>query len=109
MAFKQEVNVPMILTTGIISGILILVIVIGMQAWYTSEEQNEIAVKAEAAAADSADMQLPTKTLAELVNGQKLALAAKPPHWIDDKKKDRATIPIEDAKTYLENNGGKLP
>jgi len=108
MAFKQEVNVPMILTTGIISGILILVIVIGMQAWYTSEEQNEIAVKADEAAAAALDSQLPNKTVAELLNGQKLALVAKP-HWVDDKKKDRVAIPIEDAKTYLENNGGKLP
>ena len=45
MAFKQEVNVPLIFTIGVVSGIMLLVIVIGTQAWYQSEEQNEIALK----------------------------------------------------------------
>jgi hypothetical protein len=108
MAFKQEVNVPLIFTIGIVSGILILVIVVGMQAWYTSEEQDEIALKAEESAAAAVDAQLPNKTLAQLLAGQKLALVAKP-HWVDPQKKDRVAIPIEDAMAYLENNGGKLP
>ena len=49
MAFKQEVNVPLIFTIGVVSGIMLLVIVIGTQAWYQSEEINEVALKAEEA------------------------------------------------------------
>ena len=45
MAFKQEVNVPLIFTIGVVSGIVLLVTVIGTQAWYQSEENIEIAQK----------------------------------------------------------------
>jgi len=36
MAFKQEVNVSVLMTVGIVSGLLLVVIVIGTQAWYQS-------------------------------------------------------------------------
>jgi hypothetical protein len=108
MAYKQEVNVPLIFTIGVVSGIMLLVIVIGTQAWYQSEEGNEIAQKAQEAVSRSLDPASPTITFAELKQGQLTALHAKT-HWIDPAKKDRAAVPIEDAVAYLTDHGGKLP
>jgi hypothetical protein len=108
MAYKQEVNVPLIMTIGIVSGILLLVTVIGTQAWYQSEEQDEIMLKSAEATERSLTIGLPNATFAELKAGQNLALNAKS-HWTDEKKKTRVTLPINDAIAYLERNAGKLP
>jgi hypothetical protein len=108
MAFKQEVNVSLLLTIGIVSGILLLVIVIGTQAWYQSEEMAEVAVKADEATARALSPDSPVVTFAELQHEQELALAAKP-HWVDEKKKDRVTVPIGQAIAYLAKHEGKLP
>jgi hypothetical protein len=108
MAFKQEVNVPLIFTIGVVSGIMLLVIVIGTQAWYQSEEINEVAIKAAEAQERAIDPSSPVKSFAELKQEQKTALAAKA-HWIDTTKKDRVAIPIDDAMAYLADHGGKLP
>jgi hypothetical protein len=108
MAFKQEVNVSLLMTIGIVSGILLLVIVIGTQAWYQSEEMDEVAVKANDAIGRELSPDSPTVTFAELKQGQQLALDAKP-HWVDDKKKDRVTVPISQAMAYLAKHEGKLP
>jgi hypothetical protein len=108
MAFKQEVNVPVIFTIGVISAIMLLVIVIGTQAWYQSEELDEVTTKAAEAQSRLLDADLPTKSFAELKQEQLLALSAKP-HWTDASKKDRAAVPIADALTYLTEHDGKLP
>jgi hypothetical protein len=108
MAFKQEVNVPLVVTVGIVSGILLLVIVIGTQAWYQSEEQSEIALKAAEAAQRAPTNDFPYKTFAALKVEQQGNLTA-PPHWVDPKTKAAVTIPIDQAIDYLANNGGKLP
>jgi spermidine synthase len=108
MAYKQEVNVPLVMTIGIVSGILLLVTVIGTQAWYQSEEQDEVMLKAGEAFERAPTLGLPNPTFAELKDTQTGALAAKP-HWVDAKKKDRVAVPIGDAMEYLENHGGKLP
>jgi hypothetical protein len=108
MAFKQEVNVPLLFTIGVVSGIMILVIVIGTQAWYQSEELNEVALKADEATQRSMDGASPTKSFAELKQEQMLALNGKT-HWTDPAKKVRAGVPIEDAMDYLADHQGKLP
>ena len=108
MAFKQEVNVSLLLTIGIVSGILLLVIVIGTQAWYQSEEMAEVAVKADEATARALSPDSPVVTFAELQQQQQLALAAKP-HWVDEKKTDRVAVPIDEAMAYLAKHEGKLP
>jgi hypothetical protein len=108
MAYKQEVNVPLVMTIGIVSGILLLVTVIGTQAWYQSEEQDEIVLKSGEAAARALTIGLPNATFAELKEGQKKSLVAKT-HWVDVKKKTRVTLPIDEAMEYLANNSGKLP
>ena len=42
MAIKQEVNAPLILTVGIISAVLLLVVAFGTEAWFIREERDEI-------------------------------------------------------------------
>jgi hypothetical protein len=108
MAFKQEVNVALLLTIGVISALMVLVIVIGMQAWYQSEEINEFTVKSQEASERALSGDAPDTTLAELQEGQKLALDAKP-HWVDATKKDKVAIPIKVSMEYLESHGGNLP
>lgn len=108
MAFKQEVNVSLLLTIGVISGLMVLVIVIGMQAWYQSEEQNEIAIKAQDAGQRALEGDSPETTFAQLQQEQKHALVAKP-HWVDESKKDRVTMPVNEAIGYLTFHSGNLP
>lgn len=45
MAMRQEVNAPLIITVGAVSGILTVVIMIGLHAWYLYEEQKEVEAK----------------------------------------------------------------
>jgi hypothetical protein len=108
MAFKQEVNVPLILTIGIVSGIMILVIVIGTQAWYEGEENDEMSIKAQEAYSRALEPDSPTFSFPALKQGQLDALAAKP-HWVDETKKDRMTMTIDDAMSYVAGHQGKMP
>ncbi len=42
MSIKQEVNAPLILTIGAVAGVLFLIIVMGLQAWWLWAEQGQI-------------------------------------------------------------------
>ena len=42
---KQEVNSPLIVTVGIVSVLLLVVIAVGLEAWFRYEEANEVADK----------------------------------------------------------------
>ena len=42
---KQEVNSPLIITTGIISVLLLIVSSIGLEAWFRYEEEAELTEK----------------------------------------------------------------
>jgi hypothetical protein len=44
-AIKQEVNTPLILTVGVVSALLLLVVVFGLEAWFVREETAEITQK----------------------------------------------------------------
>ena len=87
---------------------MILVIVIGMQAWYQSEEIDETVIKAQDAAHRALLGDAPEPTFAELQEEQKHALVAKP-HWIDENKRTLATMPITEAMNYLQTHKGNLP
>jgi len=97
MAFKQEVNVPLILTIGIVSGIMLLVIVIGTQAWFQNEEQSEMAAKA---------MEFPHQDLIELQNGQRANINSY--RWVDQKN-GVVAIPIGRAMQVMLETNGNLP
>ena len=97
MAFKQEINVPLVFTIGVVSGFLLITIVIGVQAWYLSEEQGEIDAKA-----DMSPMQI-------IVDAKEArAHLSDPPHWTDKSRKT-VHIPIEEAMDLIVGSNGRLP
>jgi hypothetical protein len=87
---KQEVNAPLIVTVGVVSGLLLLVVVFGTQAWFVREEREEIADKW----SKSEYVQLD-----ELRAAQRAKIQAKGP----------TTIPIAQAMQVIVQTGGKLP
>src|SRR5438477_6807367 len=94
MAIKQDVNAPLIVTIGVVSGLLFLVISFGTQAWFVREERDEIAKKWEAA---------PNTQLEELRKAQRARIESK------GTVEGRHTIPIEKAMEYVRTHGSKLP
>lgn len=97
MNFKQGVNNELIITIGAVSGFLVIVLAIGMQAWFLSEEQQELNEKY----ASSVNYQL-----RDLLAEQKKNLTIY--RWID-KDNRVVAIPIDDAMELLIKNNGKLP
>ncbi len=97
MAFKQEINVPLVFTIGVVSGFLLITIVIGVQAWYLSEEQGEIDAKADTS---------PVQILVDAKEAR--AHLSDPPHWTDKSRKT-LQIPIEQAMDLIVSNKGVLP
>lgn len=83
MAMKQEANAPLILTIGAISGLLILVVMFGVEAWFRHEERTEL---------DSQWDHTPNTWLINLREGQKAHIAG-----------------IDGAMKQIVENGGKLP
>ena len=96
MTFKDDVNSPLIITVGAISGFLVIVLVIGLQAWFLSEEQREL----------SGDYSAGNRELTELRKDQQAKISTY--HWID-RDKNVVAIPIDEAKKLLIENKGKLP
>ena len=45
MASKEGTNAQVILTIGAVSGFTVIVLVIGLQAWFLSEERSETEAK----------------------------------------------------------------
>ncbi len=97
MIFKEDVDSPLILTIGAISGFLVIVCVIGLQAWFMSEEQSELSEKYSIAV---------NARLAELHTEQEANISKY--RWIDANK-HVAAIPIDQAMTLVIQNKGKLP
>ena len=96
MAIKQDVNAPLIVTIGVVSGLLLLVIVFGLQAWFVHEEQSEIAEKWEATGKSQ---------YVELRAAQRDKIEHE---GVDPQTKAR-TISIEKAMQVIAQTGGKLP
>jgi hypothetical protein len=97
MTYKDNVNSELILTIGGMSGVLVLVAVIGLQAWFMSEEQREL---------DEKSTSNVNQPLADLRAAQRKNLADY--RWVS-KDKTIAAIPIEQAKSLLIESNGKLP
>src|SRR4051794_12134886 len=96
MAMKQDVNAPLIVTIGVVSGLLLLVVVFGLQAWFVREERAEIAGKWEEAGV-SKYVEIHTEQRAKIER-----------EGVDEQTKAR-TIPIEKAMQVIIQTGGKLP
>jgi hypothetical protein len=90
MAIKQDVNAPLIVTIGVVSGLLLLVSVFGVQAWFVREEREEITQKWEVSKNDWLD---------GIRAEERAKITAAGP----------TTIPVTDAMQYVIKNGGKLP
>jgi hypothetical protein len=90
VAIKQDVNAPLLLTVGVVSALLLLVIVFGTQAWFVREERDEIAAKWEV----SKNVQLEDLQARERANIN---------------RNGPTTIPIDKAMQVIIQTGGKLP
>ena len=89
MAIKQEVNTAIILTVGAVSVLLLVVIIIGLQAWFTYEERGEIENKW----AESRNVQLET-------------IAAAQREKIN--QRGSTTMPVDEAMKVVARQGGKV-
>jgi hypothetical protein len=94
VAIKQDVNVPLVVTIGIISGVFLLVLVIGTQAWYQSEEVDQAAIVAD---------EFPHQQLIDLKATETGLINQY--RWMD-KAHDVVAIPIDKAiEIEIQNNG----
>src|SRR3954452_3379564 len=97
MAYKEDVNSELIITIGAISGFLLIVLAIGLQAWFMSEEDAELTSKS----ANAVNYQL-----ADLRNEQQGKISTY--RWVD-RDKQIVAIPVEEAEKMLIASNGKLP
>lgn len=94
---KEDINAPFIVTASIISAIMVVVVVIGTNAWFLYEEGKEMNAKWDAS---------PNGTLLTLNKQQTDALATA--KWTDETK-TVAAVPIADAMKMVIEEKGKLP
>ena len=85
MAQREQANVPLLLTIGAVSGFLIIVLAIGVQAWFLREVQQEVATKWDNA---------PIQPLTDIRLTQQVRINEF--RWVD-KEKQRIAIPIDEA------------
>ena len=97
MAFKQEVNVPLIVTIGVVGFTLVGVLILGTEAWYDSEAQAQYNYEAD---------QYPNTWLIGLKTDQLSNINAY--RWVDQKQ-GIVTIPIDDAIKIMVQTGGHPP
>jgi mono/diheme cytochrome c family protein len=97
MSIRREVNAPLIWTVGIVSALLLLVVIFGMQAWFYAAERDEIARKWEQAG---------NPWLDNLRREQTRNLTTR--RWVDVEKQI-VTMPIDRAAAYVAAHGGRLP
>jgi hypothetical protein len=100
MAIEQQPNTSLLLTVGAVSGILLVVLIIGVQAWFLREVQREVRIKYE----DN------PQALPQPLTNLKLEQMAKinQSRWVDQSK-GIVAIPIADAMKLIVANHGQLP
>jgi hypothetical protein len=96
-AYQEDTNSPLILVIGAVSGFLVIVIVIGLQAWFLNEEQQAYSEVYSA----SENYQLRDLRVAQQANTSTY-------RWID-REKQIVAVPVDDAMKMLIENKGKLP
>ena len=85
MAQREQANVPLLLTIGAVSGFLVIVLAMGIQAWFLREVQREVAQKWD---------NTPLQPITDIKRAQETKLSTY--RWVD-KDKHRVAIPIDDA------------
>jgi hypothetical protein len=97
VVFKQEVNIPMVLATGLVSVVLLGVLILGTQAWFESEEATEMSIRS----VDNANPEVVALKKQQWDNIKRL-------EWTD-KTKTTVTIPIDQAMEIMVATNGNLP
>jgi len=100
MAIKDQVNIPVIVTLSFISGFMILILMVGVQAWYLWEVKREIEVKW----ANSKPEQMTA-----LMDAQKAHVHGDSAYQWVDKEKGLVAVPVEAGMKMLIDAGGKMP
>lgn len=95
---KEDINSALILTIGAISAVLVIVVVIGLQAWYLFEEGRETDEKY----ANAVNTRLVEHRAKEQTNITTY-------RWLEGKKNQQAAIPINVAMELTIANKGKVP
>ncbi len=96
MAAKNELNTTNIILIGIVSAMLLVVVVVGAQAWFLSHEQAEIAQYEDQ----------PHFALATLQAEQRARISG---YRLVDKETQAVAIPIDEAMRIMVQTQGKLP
>jgi hypothetical protein len=96
MADRQDINFALVFTIGVTSILLLVVIVVGAQAWYAYEAQNEFARKWSGPPVIRELTTLPDLKAGQLANLGKY-------DWTD-REKQLVTIPIEQAMAHVLQN-----
>lgn len=97
MAKKEDFKIGAIIVVGVVAGLILIVLVIGVQGWFLDEIHRETARKWD---------DIPIRWLTDLQAGQQEKIGSY--RWMDRSKRIVA-IPIDDAIKRLIENGGKLP
>ena len=95
MAQREQANVPLLLTIGAVSGFLVIVMAIGIQAWFLREVQREVAQKWDA---------VPLQPITDIRRNQEIAISQY--RWVDKDKK-RVAIPIDEAMKLVVQQNSK--
>lgn len=96
MAMKNDVDVPLVITIGAVSVILLVVIIIGTQAWFMSEEREERAALWEEA---------PNVAVINLLNRQRERINSY--RW-EDRQKQTVAIPVSEAMRIMAEKHGDV-
>jgi len=89
MAQREQANVPLLLTIGGVAGFLIIVLAIGIQAWFLREVQREVVQKWD---------NTPLQPITDIKRAQEMKISTF--RWVD-KDKHRVAIPIDDAMRII--------
>lgn len=97
MAYKEDINATLIITVGLVSGLVLVTLAVGVQAWFLYEQETEVNAKW-AASVDHKSKAIQDEQFANLHGGVR---------WIDKDKKI-AAMPIEQAMDMVVKSNGKL-
>ncbi len=89
MAQREQANVPLLMTIGAVSGFLLIVLAIGLQAWFLREVQHEVTAKWE---------NVPVQPLTNRRTEQLMRINQY--RWAN-KEKTRVAIPIDQAMKFV--------
>src|SRR5688572_27838844 len=96
MAQREQANVPLLLTIGAVSGFLVIVMAIGIQAWFLREVQRDVAQKWDT---------VPLQPISDIRRQQETNISTL--RWVD-KDKRRVAIPIDDAMRIVAQQNGQV-